>query len=201
MEKVIKFTAKVAPLAMKDVDTDLIIPAQCLTSVSRDGYGENLFRRLKDNDLNFVCNRAEFKDAKILVADDNFGCGSSREHAVWAIQGAGFKCVIAKSFADIFFNNSAKNGLLLITLPSAQIDKILKDAENGNYSLEIDLENQQINLPDGKSCKFDYDPFRKYCLLNGLDDIDYLLSQKADIEKYRQERKQYRFFRTTEANN
>ena len=200
MQKLTKFTAKVIPLPMKNVDTDLIIPAQYMTSVSRDGYGENLFRRLKDTDPNFVFNQDRFKGSEVIVADENFGSGSSREHAVWAILGAGIKCVIAKSFADIFFNNSAKNGLLLISLPDAEVEAMQKAAESANYKIEIDLENEQINLPEGKTLKFKYDSFRKHCLLNGLDDIDYLLSHKKDIDAYRAKRAEFDFYTATTPN-
>ena len=200
MKKLTKFTAKVIPLPMKNIDTDLIIPAQFMTSVSRDGYGENLFRRLRDNDPNFVFNQDKFKGSEILVADENFGSGSSREHAVWAILGAGIKCVIAKSFADIFFNNSAKNGLLLITLKEAEVEALQQSAASGEYRIEVDLENEEINLPEGKKLKFNYDPFRKHCLLNGLDDIDYLLSHREDIDAFRKKRSEYDFFSATTPN-
>lgn len=179
------FSGKVIPLGMKDVDTDLIIPAQYLTSVSREGYGQNLFRRLRDSDPDFPFNQTRYAGAEILVTDSNFGCGSSREHAVWALQGAGIRTVIAKSFADIFFNNSAKNGLLLITLPPAEVDRILQEGEGGDLLLTVDLEKQQVIFVSGKNIKFDYDPFRKHCLLMGLDDIDYILSEREAIAAFR----------------
>lgn len=186
----------VMPLPLKDVDTDQIIPAQFLTSVSREGYGENLFRRLKDQDPNFPMNQQRFADAQILVVDSNFGCGSSREHAVWALQGAGFRAVIAKSFADIFFNNSAKNGLVLVTLPEAEVDEILSAARDGSYVVEIDLAAQTVKLPSGKSMTFPFDPFRKHCILNGLDDLDYIFSQRTKIDSYRAAQEKNRFMRT-----
>lgn len=181
--------SRVIPLPIKDVDTDMIIPAQFLTSISRDGYGQNLFRRLRDNDPDFPFNQSRYSGAEILVADDNFGCGSSREHAVWALAGAGVKAVIAKSFADIFFGNSAKNGLLLVVLPADVVDKLLEDGKPGDYTVEIDLEKQVVTTPDGKQHFFSYDPFRKHCLLNGLDDIDYILSFKDEIFSFKEEQK------------
>jgi 3-isopropylmalate/(R)-2-methylmalate dehydratase small subunit len=177
--------SKVLPLPLKDVDTDMIIPAQFLTSISREGYGQNLFKRLREADPQFPLNQDKYKGAQIMVADNNFGCGSSREHAVWALDGAGFKAVIAKSFADIFAGNCAKNGLLLVVLPEAVVDRILLEARSGAYELDIDLEKQTVTLPDGTNVAFDYDPFRKHCLLNGLDDIDYILSFKDEIRAFK----------------
>ncbi|MBS2000046.1 MAG: 3-isopropylmalate dehydratase small subunit [Cyanobacteria bacterium SZAS LIN-5] len=185
MDKFEKLTSKVVPLPMTDVDTDLIIPAQFLTSISREGYGQNLFRRLRDNDPNFPFNQEKFKGAAILVAGENFGCGSSREHAVWALAGAGIKVVIAPSFADIFFSNSAKNGLVLVTLPASQVERILVEAQAGEYSVTVDLESQTVTLPGGETFKFEFDQFRKHCILNGLDDIDYILSFKEKISEFR----------------
>jgi 3-isopropylmalate/(R)-2-methylmalate dehydratase small subunit len=182
--------SKVIPLPIKDVDTDMIIPAQFLTSISRDGYGQNLFVRLRQKDPQFPFNLDKYKGAEILVTDHNFGCGSSREHAVWALQGAGIKVVIAKSFADIFAGNSAKGGLLLIVLPEAVVDRLLLEGRSGEYQVEVDLENSVVRTPDGKEQKFDYDPFRRHCLLNGLDDIDYILSFKDEIRAYKDEHKQ-----------
>ena len=129
----VKIRSKVVPLPMKDIDTDLIIPAQYLTSISRAGYGQNLFRRLKDGDPNFPFNLPKYKGAEILVADENFGCGSSREHAVWALRDAGIKAVVCKSFADIFYNNSAKNGLVLVKLPADVVDSMLAAAAKDEY--------------------------------------------------------------------
>lgn len=185
MDKFEKLTSKVVPLPMTDVDTDLIIPAQFLTSISREGYGQNLFRRLRDNDPNFPFNQERYKGASILVAGDNFGCGSSREHAVWALAGAGIKVVIAPSFADIFFSNSAKNGLVLVTLPAAQVERILVEAQAAEYKVTVDLETQSVSLPSGETFKFEFDQFRKHCILNGLDDIDYILSFKEKISEFR----------------
>ena len=201
MNKFDLLESKVIPLALKDVDTDMIIPAQFLTSVSREGYGKNLFRRLRDSEPNFPFNCKEFAGAQILAADFNFGCGSSREHAVWSLMDAGIRVVIGKSFADIFSSNSAKNGLVLIVLAEDDVDQILVAAKSGNYTMRVDLAKQFVVLPDGKNLQFAYDPFRKHCILNGLDDIDYILTHKAEIEEFRKKQKDVRFFRSTEANN
>lgn len=186
MEKVQKVTSKVIPLPMKDVDTDLIIPAQYLTSISREGFGQHLFKRLREADANFPFNKPEYAGAQILVTDSNFGCGSSREHAVWALYDAGIRVIVAKSFADIFYNNSAKNGLLLVTLPESTVDEVLRHAQTENYTLAVDLEKQEVRFPDNTTVEFNYDPFRKHCLLNGHDDIDYILSHRQTIEKFRE---------------
>lgn len=186
------------PLPRKDIDTDLIIPAQYLTSISRAGYGENLFRRLRDQEPDFPLNLPRYRGASILIAGANFGCGSSREHAVWALQGWGIKVVIAESFADIFAGNSAKNGLLLVQLPAAAIAQLLQAADQ---PLTVDLEQQQVMLPNGTTLPFQYDPFRRHCLLNGLDDIDYLLSCHAEIAAFRAAQEGKRFFVTTEPNH
>ncbi len=185
MDKFEKLKSKVVPLLMTDVDTDLIIPAQFLTSISREGYGQNLFRRLRDNDANFPFNLERFKNAAILVAGENFGCGSSREHAVWALAGAGIKAVIAPSFADIFFSNSAKNGLVLVTLPAPQVERMLVEAQAGEFEVTVDLESQSVTLPSGETFEFEFDQFRKHCILNGLDDIDYILSFKDKVAEFR----------------
>ena len=186
----------VVPLPLKDIDTDQIIPAQFLTSVSREGYGENLFRRLKDQDPAFPLSQPQFKGAEILAVDSNFGCGSSREHAVWALRGAGFRAVIAKSFADIFFNNSAKNGLVLVKLPDADVEEILAAAPSGNYSVSIDLGAQTVQLPSGKKVPFPFDPFRKHCIINGLDDLDYIFSHREAIDRYRADQEKNRFMQS-----
>ncbi len=196
MQKVTTVKSKAMPVPMKDVDTDLIIPAQFLTSISKDGYGANLFRRLRDNDPNFPMNRKEFEGASILVTDSNFGCGSSREHAVWALTGAGIRVVIAKSFSDIFYNNSAKNALLLVVLEDKVVDQILQSATSADYEITVDLESQTVTLPDGSSYKFEYDQFRKHCMLNGLDDIEYIRSHTADIQEFRKRQEQQRFMST-----
>ncbi|SRR5579883_985865 len=197
MDKFQTVREKAVPLKSNDVDTDQIIPAQYLTSVSRDGYGENLFRRLRDTDENFPLNQERYKDAKILVAGYNFGCGSSREHAVWAIQGAGFKVVIAQSFADIFSNNSAKNGLLLVALPEEAVSRIWRQCQSGDLYLTVDLESQTVRTDEGEQFHFDFDPFRKHCLLNGLDDINYILSFENEIAEHRKASRKEWFVPTT----
>ena len=174
---------KVVPLALKDVDTDMIIPAQYLTSTTVGGYGKNLFARFK-SDPQFVFNQARYADANILIAKTNFGCGSSREHAVWALLDAGIQVVIAPSFSDIFFNNSAKNGLLLIELPEAVVDSLLEQAAQEPIYLDIDLAAQTVSHTTLGSWQFDYEPFQKHCLLNGLDQLDYLCSHHAEIERF-----------------
>jgi 3-isopropylmalate/(R)-2-methylmalate dehydratase small subunit len=185
MEKFKTLKSIVCPVPLSNVDTDMIIPAQYLTSTSREGYGENVFRRMRDENPEFALNKAKYESAEILLADDNFGCGSSREHAVWAISAWGFKVVIAKSFADIFFSNSAKNGLLLISLPDEVVDSLLKQAEEESLEITVNLEEQYVELPDGVRHSFDYDSFRKHCLLHGLDDIDYILSLKQQVNEFR----------------
>jgi len=184
----------VAPLDRENVDTDLIIPKQFLKSIKRTGFGPNLFDSLRyldagepgmDNSkrhLNpdFVLNQPRYQGASILLARKNFGCGSSREHAPWALLQYGFRAILAPSFADIFFNNCFKNGLLPIVLPDAHIQKLFKAVyDQPGYELTIDLDAQRIAMPDGESIPFDIEPFRKHCLLNGLDDIAMTL-QKAD---------------------
>jgi 3-isopropylmalate/(R)-2-methylmalate dehydratase small subunit len=196
MDKFKTVKSKAIPLPMKDVDTDLIIPAQYLTSISRDGFGANVFRRLRDKDPNFPLNLEKYRGAEILVADSNFGCGSSREHAVWAIASAGMKVVIGKSFADIFYSNSAKNGLLLVILEDAVVDELLKRAQSEDLILSVYLESQTVTEPNGKTHKFQYDSFRKHCLLNGLDDIDYMRSFDKEIADFRKEQNQRQPFST-----
>ena len=172
-----------------------------LTSTSSGGYGENVFRRLRDADPEFAFNQDRYKGAEILVVDSNFGCGSSREHAVWALKEAGIKVIIGKSFADIFSSNSAKNGLLLIVLDEQTVEQIIKNAEDGNYQIKVDLEKQSITLADQDNISFEYDAFRKYCLLEGLDDIDYILSEKDVIANFREAQKENRFYSTVEPNH
>ena len=196
-----KFTAvksKAIPLPIKDVDTDQIIPAQYLTSISSEGYGHNLFKRLRAESPDFPMNLPKYAGAKILIADHNFGCGSSREHAVWALMGAGIEVMIGKSFADIFNGNSANNGFLLVVLPEDVVDSMLKAAAETDFELTVDLEKQEVRTADNKVYKFDYDPFRKHCLINGLDDIDYILSEQASIEAFRAQQADKRFFSTVE---
>lgn len=185
MKNITEIQGKTIPLAMNDVDTDLIIPAQYLTSVSEHGYGENLFRRLKDNDADFVFNQEKYQGANILLAGNNFGCGSSREHAVWALRQAGVDAVIAPSFADIFTNNSGKNGLLLICLPEKTVDEMMIKSEAGDYDLTIDLNLQEITTSEQDKLQFELDPFVKHCFMQGLDELDYLLSYQAQIAAYK----------------
>lgn len=188
MEKFTTLTAKAAPLNISNVDTDMIIPKQFLRTIKRSGLGVHAFedmRYMEDGSPNpdFVLNAPQYQGAEILVAGDNFGCGSSREHAPWALADMGFRCIIAPSFADIFFNNSFKNGILLITLPKDDVQKLMTDAEAGQ-PLTIDLEFQTIHRGNNETLKFDIDPFRKHCLLNGLDDIGLTMAHKTDIEEF-----------------
>ena len=195
MDKFDKLTAVAAPLPHVNIDTDAIIPKQFLKTIKRTGLGKNLFAEWRYNDdgsekEDFVLNKQAWRKAQVLVALENFGCGSSREHAPWAMLDLGIRCVIAPSFADIFYNNCFKNGILPIKLPREDVDKLMEDAERGaNATITIDLENQTIQGPDGGEIKFDVDPFRKHCLLNGLDDIG-LTEQKAQkIDNFENDRK------------
>ena len=204
MEKFTQFEGIVAPLDRANVDTDLIIPKQFLKSIKRTGFGPNLFDELRYLDEgqpgqdcshrpinpDFVLNRPRYKGASVLLARRNFGCGSSREHAPWALTDFGFRAVLAPSFADIFFNNSFKNGLLPIVLDEKIIDDLFQQvAANEGYSLTIDLETQHIIKPDGSRIEFDVDPFRKHCLLEGLDDIGITLQDAELIKAYEARRK------------
>ncbi len=190
MDKFNKLTGTAAPLPLINVDTDMIIPKQFLKTIKRSGLGKNLFDEMRFDDQgneipDFVLNKPAYRDAQILVAGENFGCGSSREHAPWALLDFGIRCVIAPSFADIFFNNCFKNGILPIVLPQEDVDKLMDDAERGaNAKITVDLENQVITGPDGGSIAFDVDPFRKHCLLNGLDDIGLTLEKAEEIDTF-----------------
>ena len=185
MEKFSKVTGVAAPLPMVNIDTDKIIPKQFLKTIARTGLAKGLFHELRTdaagkNTGEFVLDRAPYTNAKIVVAGENFGCGSSREHAPWALQDFGVQVVISSSFADIFYNNSFKNGILLIKLAQEEVDKLMSDAEKGeNSRISVDLVTQIITRPDGEEIHFDIDPFKKHCLLNGLDDIG-LTMQKDD---------------------
>ena len=201
MDKVDKISGRLIPVSRNDVDTDQIIPARYLTSVSREGFAEGLFADLKKNDPEFSFNQEKFKGAKIMVAGVNFGCGSSREHAVWAIKGAGIEAVIAKSFADIFFSNSAKNGLLLIKANEKVVDQLLEASQSGQEEAQISLSEQKFSSAAGEKVDFDYDSFRKHCLLNGLDDLDYILSQQDSVKSFAEKRSANLFYDTTKANN
>jgi 3-isopropylmalate/(R)-2-methylmalate dehydratase small subunit len=190
MEKFHKLTGIAAPLPLINVDTDMIIPKQFLKTIKRSGLGVNLFDEMRyDDDGNeiadFVLNKPQYREAEILIAGDNFGCGSSREHAPWAIKDFGIRCVIAPSFADIFFNNCFKNGILPIALPQDQIDVLMKDAEKGsNARMTVDLENQTVTTSDGEVFSFEVDQFKKHCLLEGLDDIGLTMEKAAAIDTF-----------------
>ncbi len=190
MEKFTTLRGVAAPLPMVNCDTDKIIPARFLKTIKRTGLGRSLFHDLRYNPdgserPEFVLNQPAWRNARILVAGENFGCGSSREHAPCALLDFGIRAVIAPSFADIFYNNSFKNGVLLITLPQVEVDLLMDDARKGaNAVLSIDLERQEITRPDGGRIRFDIDPFRKHCLLNGLDDIGLTLAKAAAIDGY-----------------
>jgi 3-isopropylmalate/(R)-2-methylmalate dehydratase small subunit len=185
MQKFDRLTGVAAPLPLINVDTDMIIPKQFLKTIKRTGLGKNLFDEMRYTAdgaeiPDFVLNRPAYRNAQIIVAGENFGCGSSREHAPWALLDFGIRCVIAPSFADIFYNNCFKNGILAIALPQAEVDKLMDDAERGaNAILSVDLESQTITGPDGGSIAFEIDPHLKRCLLEGLDDIGLTL-EKAD---------------------
>ena len=185
MDKFKTVTGVAAPLNLINIDTDMIIPKQFLKTIKRTGLGKHLFDEMRFTPEgteidDFVLNKPAYRSAEILIAGDNFGCGSSREHAPWALKDFGIKVVISTSFADIFYNNCFKNGILPIVVDQATLDALFDDAERGsNATLTVDLENQEIKGPDGGTVKFDIDPFRKHCLLEGLDDIGQTL-QKAD---------------------
>ncbi len=195
MEKFTVLTGVAAPLPMINVDTDMIIPKQFLKTIKRTGLGKNLFDEMRYTTdgkevADFVLNQPAWRTARILVAGANFGCGSSREHAPWAIADFGIRCVVAPSFADIFFNNCFKNGILPITLPQAEVDKLMDDAARGaNAVVTVDLDKQEIRGPDGGVIRFEVDPFRKHCLLNGLDDIGLTLQRAEKIATFEEARK------------
>ena len=190
MEKFTKLRAVAAPLPMVNVDTDKIIPKQFLKTIKRTGLSKGLFYELRFDEAGrpkegFVLDQPAYREAKILVAGANFGCGSSREHAPWALLDFGIRCVIAPSFADIFYNNCFKNGILPIALPQEQVDLLMDDAERGsNAVVSVDLESQTITGPDGGELHFEIDPFRRHCLLNGLDDIGLTLEKQAAIDSF-----------------
>jgi len=205
MEALIKVDGIVAPMDRANVDTDAIIPKQFLKSIKRSGFGPNLFdawRYLDEGEpgmdnskrpLNpdFVLNQARYQGAKILLARENFGCGSSREHAPWALQDYGFRVIIAPSFADIFFNNCFKNGVLPIVLDANKVDQLFGEVEaSTGYSLSVDLPAQTITTPGGEVIGFEVDSFRKHCLINGLDDIGLTLQHADDIKAYEAKRRQ-----------
>jgi len=190
MDKFVNLSGIAAPMPLINIDTDMIIPKVFLKTIKRSGLGVNLFDEMRyDDDRNeipdFVLNKPQYRNAEIIVAGDNFGCGSSREHAPWAIKDFGIRCVISSSFADIFYNNCFKNGILPIILPKRQVDLLMKDAEKGsNARFEIDLVAQTVTSSEGLVIAFEVDDFKKHCLLNGLDDISLSLEKLAFIENY-----------------
>ncbi len=190
MDKFTTLTGIAAPYPVINIDTDMIIPKDYLKTIKRTGLGVGLFAeaRYKDDgseNPDFVLNKRAYRHAQILVAGDNFGCGSSREHAPWALLDFGIRCVISTSFADIFYNNCFKNGILPIVVKPDELEKLLDDAGRGsNATLTVDLETQEIKGPDGGTIKFDIDAFRKYCLLNGLDDIGLTLEKATAIDAF-----------------
>ncbi len=203
MEKFTTLTGLAAPLDRANVDTDLIIPKQFLKSIFKSGYGPNLFDELRyldegmpgmDNskrplNKDFVLNLPRYQGAQVLLARRNFGCGSSREHAPWALMDFGFRAIIAPSYADIFFNNSFKNGLLPIILTEAQVEQLFRETQaTEGYKISVDLSNQRVTTPSGQSFPFDIDAFRKHCLLNGLDDIGITLQDAETIRAYEAQR-------------
>ena len=190
MQKFTVLTGVAAPLPIVNVDTDMIIPKQFLKTIKRTGLGKSLFfeMRFEQDGVEkpeFVLNREAYRKASILVAGDNFGCGSSREHAPWALLDFGIRCVISTSFADIFYNNCFKNGILPVVVSPEDLKKLMDDASRGsNATLTVDLERQTISGPDGGTVRFDLDPFRKHCLLNGLDDIGLTLEKAGAIDAF-----------------
>jgi len=190
MDKFTTLTGIAAPMPLVNIDTDMIIPKQFLKTIKRTGLGKNLFDEMRydrqGNEIaDFVLNRPAYRQAQILVAGDNFGCGSSREHAPWALLDFGIRCVISTSFADIFYNNCFKNGILPVTLPAEAVAHLMKDAEKGaNARISVDLPAQTVTAADGTVFSFDIDPFKKHCLVNGLDDIGLSLEKVAAIDAY-----------------
>ncbi len=198
MEKYQKLTGIAAPMPLINIDTDMIIPKVFLKTIKRSGLGVNLFAEMRYNDDgsekgDFVLNQPAYRDAEIIVAGDNFGCGSSREHAPWAIKDFGVRCVVSTGFADIFFSNCFKNGILPIVLSKEQVDLLMKDAEKGaNARMTVDLEAQEITTSDGEVIAFDVDGFKKHCLLEGLDDISLTLAKADAIQSFEQQAQQSR---------
>ncbi|MFN8926141.1 MAG: 3-isopropylmalate dehydratase small subunit [Rhodospirillales bacterium] len=195
MQRFTQMTGVAAPLPMINVDTDMIIPKQHLKTIKRTGLGKVLFEEMRFTPdgreiPEFVLNRPAYRKVSALVSGENFGCGSSREHAPWALMDFGIRCVIAPSFADIFYNNCFKNGILPITLPKETVALLMKDAENGaNATFTVDLDAQTITRPDGQAIRFEIDAFRKHCLMNGLDDIALTMQKAPDIESYETKRR------------
>mgnify|MGYP005995162499 CR=1 FL=1 len=198
MEKFQKLHGIAAPMPLVNIDTDMIIPKVFLKSIQRTGFGKNLFDEMRYNRdgteiEDFVLNKPQYRDTEILIAGDNFGCGSSREHAPWAIADFGIKCIVSTSFADIFFNNCFKNGILPIVLPQEQVDILMADAEKGaNARVTVDLEAQEITTSDGEVIPFEVDAFKKHCLLNGLDDIGLTMEKAESIKTFEDQAAQAR---------
>jgi 3-isopropylmalate/(R)-2-methylmalate dehydratase small subunit len=190
MDKFTTLSGIAAPMPLVNIDTDMIIPKQFLKTIQRSGLGKNLFDEMRYTQdgaeiADFVLNQPAYRQAQVIVAGDNFGCGSSREHAPWALLDFGIRCVISTSFADIFYNNCFKNGILPIVLPEAERDLCMEDARKGaNARLEVDLAAQEITLSDGTKIPFEVDPFRKHCLINGLDDIGLTMEKAASITAF-----------------
>jgi 3-isopropylmalate/(R)-2-methylmalate dehydratase small subunit len=196
MEKFTKLTAVAAPLPIVNCDTDKIIPARFLKTLTRTGLGKNLFDPLRydpktgEENPDFVLNKPAYRNSEILVAGHNFGCGSSREHAPWALLDFGIRCVISTDFADIFYNNSSKNGILLIKVSPEELEQLMEGAERGaNATMTVDLESQEITNSDGEKITFEVDSFKKHCLLNGLDDIGLTLKKELSISAYEEKQK------------
>ena len=194
MDKFTKLRGVAEPLNMINIDTDKLIPKQFLKTIKRTGLGKHLFNEMRFNEdgsekQDFVLNKSAYREASIIVAGDNFGCGSSREHAPWALLDFGIKCVISTSFADIFYNNCFKNGILPIVVNKQQLDQLMDDAENGaNAVLDVDLEAQEIIRPSGEKVTFEIDEFRKHCLINGLDDIGLTMEKEENIDNFEKRR-------------
>ena len=190
MDKFTTMTGIAAPMPLVNIDTDMIIPKQFLKTIHRSGLGKNLFDEMRydaeGNELpDFILNQPAYRESQFIVAGDNFGCGSSREHAPWALLDFGIRAVISTSFADIFFNNCFKNGILPIVMPQEVVDVLMEDARKGaNARITIDLENQQVTTSDGQSFPFEVDAFRKHCMINGLDDIGLTLEKSSKIDSY-----------------
>ncbi|MDP5326423.1 MAG: 3-isopropylmalate dehydratase small subunit [Paracoccaceae bacterium] len=190
MEKFTKLTGIAAPMPLVNIDTDMIIPKQFLKTIARTGLGKNLFDEMRYTQEgqeipDFILNQPAYRASEIIVAGDNFGCGSSREHAPWALLDFGIRCVIATSFADIFYNNCFKNGILPVVLPKEAVDVLMADAQKGaNARISVDLENQTVTSSDGQSFGFEVDAFKKHCLMNGLDDIGLSLEKVAAIDSF-----------------
>ena len=190
MDKWQNVSGVAAPMPLVNIDTDMIIPKQFLKTIKRSGLGVNLFDEMRydrqGNEIaDFVLNKPAYRQAEILIAGDNFGCGSSREHAPWALKDFGIKVVVSTSFADIFYNNCFKNGILPIKLPEEAVAFLMEDAERGeNARIAVDLENQTISATDGTEFAFDVDPFKKHCLINGLDDIGLTMEKEASIDAF-----------------